>query len=727
MQKGGEALSSIIQRQLTSGHMIKKPLNIPIGDVTLDGDYNKDVPASFRLPSNYVKHIKKIGDEVDVSFDYIIDDDDEVWIKGLGSLGIPKDMQKLMSSDAFETIINILERYTGLSKDPIPQANAFKVIQEELLWPDAASAKLLPLAYSYWLSKRMHLGKPLCRKYWPQITSSDTNPRQVFRARDKERYKLRKQQKRNDIDAFRKMQQLRKEFTTARNLMHLILERELLREAEFDSQREVFEVRARELGIEYTPPEAQGGTGAEEALQGPPRHTLRFEDLVYPPQERMLREAEEKAAELAKLGGSDGMVGVVEPISAMGKKINDKKRKRDRDRELQQSAGESSEPPMIVYTYDANNNIIPNPPAPTAAPARSSSGRNTSRGGGGGGARASNSGIAAATFDPTLTNAEIYAALVAENQLLDEPIVPAVELRVIPPAVEGPPVICQPAWPSFMEAKPNFEQRMSAADYLTDLEYRVDERNGNYLEPARYKARCRIGRGGRLVLDRVPVYDDDDELDENDCNTSPAQDAVHIYPTSLTYQYPENAFALLFPPVAINSTTAASTSTNATVSTTAARLGTGDSSVGAHTNSSNLNGNASVGPTQVLPEIPLSNARFYFSALKARAINAAQVLSQAASPIPEISSYNTNITAQQRNRLSRLPKMPPFAPSSGGGRVVIPPHKAARLAAILAASDSEDERAIIPKYRRGEDFERNVSIKPAAGEPIKPKYATRLR
>lgn len=90
-------------------------------------------------------------------------------------------MIKLMSADAFETIINILERYTGLSKDPIPQANAFKVIQEELCWPDHAAAKLLPLVYGYWLSKRMHLAKPLCRKYWPQITSSDTNPRQVFR------------------------------------------------------------------------------------------------------------------------------------------------------------------------------------------------------------------------------------------------------------------------------------------------------------------------------------------------------------------------------------------------------------------------------------------------------------------------------------------------------------------------------------------------------------------
>jgi hypothetical protein len=49
-------------------------------------------------------------------------------------------------------------------------------------------------------------------------------------ARDKERYKLRKQQKRNDIDAYRKMQQLRKEFATAKNLLSLVLERELLRE-----------------------------------------------------------------------------------------------------------------------------------------------------------------------------------------------------------------------------------------------------------------------------------------------------------------------------------------------------------------------------------------------------------------------------------------------------------------------------------------------------------------
>jgi hypothetical protein len=181
----------------------------------------------------------------------------QMWIKSLPGQGVSKDIIKLLTVDAFERVITILERYTGASKDPIPQINATKVVQDELQWTDSAVSKLLPLIYAYWLNKRNQMGKPLCRKYWPQITSADTNPRQVFRcvlfavwsvvipgvkadafsfwcvdcrARDKERYKLRKQQKRNDIDAFRKMQQLRKEFATARNLLHLLLERELLRE-----------------------------------------------------------------------------------------------------------------------------------------------------------------------------------------------------------------------------------------------------------------------------------------------------------------------------------------------------------------------------------------------------------------------------------------------------------------------------------------------------------------
>lgn len=58
--------------------LAKKKLNIPICDVHVDRDYEKNVPASFALPPSYVKHSKKIGDEVDVSIDYVVDTSDKV-------------------------------------------------------------------------------------------------------------------------------------------------------------------------------------------------------------------------------------------------------------------------------------------------------------------------------------------------------------------------------------------------------------------------------------------------------------------------------------------------------------------------------------------------------------------------------------------------------------------------------------------------------------------------
>ena len=54
-------------------------------------------------------------------------------------------------------------------------------------------------------------------------------------------------------------------------------------------------------------------------------------------------------------------------------------------------------------------------------------------------------------------------------------------------------------------------QRFSAADYIRALEYRTDRSNsssrgdGQQVLSVRYSARCRIGRGGRLVVDRFPV------------------------------------------------------------------------------------------------------------------------------------------------------------------------------------------------------------------------------
>ncbi|CAN0321481.1 unnamed protein product, partial [Ectocarpus sp. 4 AP-2014] len=69
--------------------------------------------------------------------------------------------------------------------------------------------------HRFWKDKRSRMGKPLLRRFWPVTPSNDTDPHKVFRPREKERYKLRKHRK-NDLDSFRKLQQVKKDFEKVR-------------------------------------------------------------------------------------------------------------------------------------------------------------------------------------------------------------------------------------------------------------------------------------------------------------------------------------------------------------------------------------------------------------------------------------------------------------------------------------------------------------------------------
>lgn len=53
-------------------------MNIPICEVTIDEDYEKSIPISFSLPPSYVKHIRKIVEDVDIGTDYVADKEDMV-------------------------------------------------------------------------------------------------------------------------------------------------------------------------------------------------------------------------------------------------------------------------------------------------------------------------------------------------------------------------------------------------------------------------------------------------------------------------------------------------------------------------------------------------------------------------------------------------------------------------------------------------------------------------
>jgi len=58
-----------------------------------------------------------------------------------------KDAAKYLTVEAFERIIDILERHTGFSADPVPQPHAEKIVIDRLRWPPTVTAKLVPEIY----------------------------------------------------------------------------------------------------------------------------------------------------------------------------------------------------------------------------------------------------------------------------------------------------------------------------------------------------------------------------------------------------------------------------------------------------------------------------------------------------------------------------------------------------------------------------------------------------
>lgn len=403
--------------------------------------YKLNVPATYVQPPNYVRHIKRIGDEIDPSIDYSIEDEDIAWINKNPRFAANPEAQGYLTHEAFETIINILERATGAHpREPAPlYGRADRSIMEVLQWPLNVANIIIPDVYDYWLAKREKLQKPLNRRYWPCTSSTDTNPHHVFRPRGTERYRLRRQHRKNDFESFRKMQQLRKEFGRARILLQLLQERERLREAELEIQKEIFEQTIYDLTTD----------GSKPRREVPYRHTLLFQHLLQQGRSVQEEELEETADSKLNLVVNRSLMrsGVGEGTGGL------EKLKRDR-----KSEGGSS-----------------------SLRKRSSSSR--SGGGGGGGGDDDEEG--------------------EEKEKVEAPPV-----IIIPEGVPGPRVLCRPSWPSFMSSLPirdvEASTQKSLSQYLDDLELKPDK------PLIGFRCRNRVGRGGRIIVDRIPVYDDND-------------------------------------------------------------------------------------------------------------------------------------------------------------------------------------------------------------------------
>lgn len=117
---------------------------------------------------------------------------------------------------------------------------------------------------------------------------------------------------------------------------------------------------------------------------------------------------------------------------------------------------------------------------------------------------------ATAASTTTVVAAGAGGTLVVEGISGDPADPTALETKLIHPDLEGPMSLCQPLWPAFMQDLPTRDTSLpttsqrNLTNYLRDLEFRRDAQDQVIL-PEKYRARCRVGRGGRVVVDRIPV------------------------------------------------------------------------------------------------------------------------------------------------------------------------------------------------------------------------------
>ncbi len=286
----------LLHRHQEPVQLSKPKVNIPVPKIEIVEDYEQNVPPDFTLKDSYYRLIKPTREEIDSGIDYTADLEDEQFVaeqqhlirtntnlfcyynnnnnNNLKKMMSATKQQKDNSTDQsnniqttqihltihlFEQMIDILEKatafetivrfdqaeklfYEKIESFPPPSnlgaaaAGDTSSISNSSTCPDL----MVERVYNYWVQKRCKLKKPLLRNYWPVTSIHDTNPHMVFRPRDKEKYKLRKKRQ-NDMDAFRKMQLLRKDFERLRSILDMVVRRERLLAKVVDIRQDILE------------------------------------------------------------------------------------------------------------------------------------------------------------------------------------------------------------------------------------------------------------------------------------------------------------------------------------------------------------------------------------------------------------------------------------------------------------------------------------------------------
>lgn len=252
-----QLVANLEARQRAVSQSKRKKKDIPIPVILPVPAYDFLVPADFDVPTSYVRFqslprdedaggLEALGPEpqnVEVDLDL----EDMRWLRRHPKYGLDGDPRYQLTQDRFAQMLDALEKASALLNP-----NVMTLAEAEDVFAKRLNMRKMPLnratcdVYAYWAAKRQKLQRPLLRRFWPQTPLNDTNPHAVFRPREKERYKLRKHRK-NDLEGFRKLQQLRVDFERVRRLLDLVRRRERAKRLQLDFLDEIRRQAEHEL------------------------------------------------------------------------------------------------------------------------------------------------------------------------------------------------------------------------------------------------------------------------------------------------------------------------------------------------------------------------------------------------------------------------------------------------------------------------------------------------
>eukprot|EP00941_MAST-03F_sp_MAST-3F-sp1_P003273 g3273.t1 len=233
-QAGSGGFSAMNHDIVDTSAKSRRKFDLPTPLISNVESYEKDNKPDFHRPAALIRFDYDEAQNALDKVQYTIDEEDEKWLNSKTVKG----KKSVLTVEIFEKMIILMEHAIyekgGTGAEPAHDQSLFTKVHaqelffSELHWVGEESKKIIADFRAYWLAKRAKQRKPLLRRYWPQTAVTDTNPHMVFRAREEERYKLRRT-RRNDNDAFERMKQLRVDLNFAKRTLALVKEREELK------------------------------------------------------------------------------------------------------------------------------------------------------------------------------------------------------------------------------------------------------------------------------------------------------------------------------------------------------------------------------------------------------------------------------------------------------------------------------------------------------------------